>query len=290
MSLDDLLDCRPEWRERVVFVASVYPLHARRGRALDQDEVEQLVAWSSSAGRPGGRRSSTTPATTTPWSPCCAADVLLVNPIRDGLNLVARRRHRQQAGRCAVPVPRGGRVGRGGLGGGRCMPYDVAGTADALDQALRMPCEGKRGACASWWHPGRMAGAGQVRAAEGRPARCGGDPGGAAGRPHGRDRRPAGRRDHQLGATSGPATATRTVDARGWPAGRGHRRRAGRRGRRRRRRPTAPRGCSSAVPLSAAMGGCSSTDILAGLGHQARAGLGLGPRRHGRERARGWGR
>jgi trehalose 6-phosphate synthase len=149
LSFDDLLDRRPEWRERVVFVASVYPSRTGVAAYLDyQDEVEQLVArvnerWAT----PG-------------WTPIVydtrddyprsvavlrRADVLLVNPIRDGLNLVAKEggivNQRDavlclsreagvwdEVGEAAVQVP----------------PFDVAGTADALDLALRMAPEERR--------------------------------------------------------------------------------------------------------------------------------------------------
>jgi len=149
LSFDDLLDRWPEWRERVVFVASVYPSRTGVPAYLDyQDEVERLVArvnerWAT----PG-------------WTPIVydtrddyprsvavlrRADVLLVNPIRDGLNLVAKEggivNERDavlclsreagvwdEVGEAAVQVP----------------PFDIAGTADALDLALRMPADERR--------------------------------------------------------------------------------------------------------------------------------------------------
>ena len=143
-AFDDLLDRRPEWRERVVFLASVYPSRTGVPAYIEyQQDVEALVEeinerWAT----PG-------------WTPIVydtrddyprsvallrRADVLLVNPIRDGLNLVAKEAgivnerdvvlclSREagvwdEVGAAAVAVP----------------PFDVAGTADALDQALRMP-------------------------------------------------------------------------------------------------------------------------------------------------------
>jgi trehalose 6-phosphate synthase len=149
LSFDDLLDHYPGWRERVVFVASVYPSRTGVAAYLDyQAEVEQLVArvnerWAT----PG-------------WTPIVydtrddyprsvavlrRADVLLINPIRDGLNLVAKEggivNQRDavlclsreagvwdEVGEAAVQVP----------------PFDVAGTADALDLALRMAPEERK--------------------------------------------------------------------------------------------------------------------------------------------------
>ena len=149
LSFDDLLDRYPGWREGVVFVASVYPSRTGVPAYLEyQDEVERLVArvndrWAT----PG-------------WTPIIydtrddyprsvavlrRADVLLVNPIRDGLNLVAKEggivNQRDavlclsreagvwdEVGEAAVQVP----------------PFDVAGTADALDLALRMEPEERK--------------------------------------------------------------------------------------------------------------------------------------------------
>jgi trehalose 6-phosphate synthase len=143
-AFDDLLAGRPEWREQVVFLASVYPSRTGVPAYIEyQQDVEALVEEINERwGTPG-------------WTPVVydtrddyprsvallrRADVLLVNPIRDGLNLVAKEAgivnerdvvlclSREagvwdEVGAAAVPVP----------------PFDVAGTADALDQALRMP-------------------------------------------------------------------------------------------------------------------------------------------------------
>ena len=145
-AFDDLLDRVPGWRERVVFLASVYPSRTGVPAYIEyQQDVEAVVErinerWA-----------------TADWTPIVydtrddyprsvavlrRADVLLVNPIRDGLNLVAKEGgivndrdavlclSREagvwdELGEAAVPVP----------------PFDVAGTADALDRALRMPAE-----------------------------------------------------------------------------------------------------------------------------------------------------
>jgi trehalose 6-phosphate synthase len=145
-AFDDLLARLPQWRERVVFLASVYPSRTGVPAYIEyQQDVEALVERINERwGTPG-------------WTPIVydtrddyprsvavlrRADVLLVNPIRDGLNLVAKEggivNERDavlclsreagvwdEVGEAAVPVP----------------PFDVAGTADALDQALRMPAE-----------------------------------------------------------------------------------------------------------------------------------------------------
>jgi trehalose 6-phosphate synthase len=143
-AFDDLLERRPEWRGRVVFLASVYPSRTGVPAYLAyQRDVGALVEHVN--------RRWATPG----WTPIVydtsddyprsvavlrRADVVLVNPIRDGLNLVAKEASIvnerdavlclsreagvwDEVGAAAVPVP----------------PFDVAGTADALDRALRMP-------------------------------------------------------------------------------------------------------------------------------------------------------
>jgi trehalose 6-phosphate synthase len=145
-AFDDLLDRVPEWRERVVFLASVYPSRTGVPAYIEyQQDVEALVERINERWAIPG------------WTPIVydtrddyprsvavlrRADALLVNPIRDGLNLVAKEggivNERaavlclsreagvwDEVGEAAVPVP----------------PFDVAGTADALDQALRMPAD-----------------------------------------------------------------------------------------------------------------------------------------------------
>ncbi len=145
-AFDDLLDRVPEWRERVVFLASVYPSRTGVPAYIEyQQDVEALVEHINERWA------------TPDWTPIVydtrddyprsvavlrRADALLVNPIRDGLNLVAKEggivNERDavlclsreagvwdEVGEAAVPVP----------------PFDVAGTADALDQALRMPAD-----------------------------------------------------------------------------------------------------------------------------------------------------
>ena len=148
-SFDELLHRRPEWRERVVFVASVYPSRGGVPAYVEyQAEVDTLVAavnerWAT----PGWTPIVYDTSDDYPRSVAVLrrADVLLVNPIRDGLNLVAKEgglaNERDavlclsreagvwdEVGEAAVEVP----------------PFDIAGTADVLDQALRMPGEERR--------------------------------------------------------------------------------------------------------------------------------------------------
>ena len=94
LAFDELLDTRPEWRGRVVFGASVYPSRATLADyAGYTNEVHGLID------RINARWS------TDDWTPILVDaddnfpasvavlrryDVLLVNPVRDGLNLVAK--------------------------------------------------------------------------------------------------------------------------------------------------------------------------------------------------------
>ncbi|MFC6086867.1 alpha,alpha-trehalose-phosphate synthase (UDP-forming) [Sphaerisporangium aureirubrum] len=76
------------------------------------------------------------------------ADVLLVNPIRDGMNLVAKEGPILSP-RCALVLSReAGAAAELGADSLLVNPYDVSGTAHALHEALELPVEerAKRGA------------------------------------------------------------------------------------------------------------------------------------------------
>ena len=68
------------------------------------------------------------------------ADVLFVNPIRDGMNLVAKEGPLLSERGCALVLSR--EAGAAAELGGAALlvnPYDVTGTAKALHEALSMP-------------------------------------------------------------------------------------------------------------------------------------------------------
>ncbi|MER5913791.1 trehalose-6-phosphate synthase [Streptomyces sp. NPDC001982] len=139
-----LLDDHPEWRERVVHVAFAYP--SRQDLAVYRDytaEVARLAdEINSRYGTPG-------------WTPVLLnlkddfarslaayrlADVALVNPIRDGMNLVAKEVPVVSDEGCALVLSReAGAYEELGEDAITVNPYDVVGTADALQQALTMP-------------------------------------------------------------------------------------------------------------------------------------------------------
>ncbi len=145
-AFDDLLQRYPEHRGTVVFVANTYPSRAGvPAYAAYRAELETCVAvinarWSS-----------------TDWQPIVLeidddfprsvallrrADVLLVNAIRDGLNLVASEGAlvNERAAVLALS-PEAGAWERLQAPALRVPPFDVAGTADVLHRALTMPAE-----------------------------------------------------------------------------------------------------------------------------------------------------
>ncbi|MEU0738184.1 trehalose-6-phosphate synthase [Streptomyces sp. NPDC006134] len=139
-----LLEDRPEWRERVVHVAFAYP--SRQDLAVYRDytaEVQRLAAEiNEQYGTPG-------------WTPVVLhvkddfarslaayrlADVALVNPIRDGMNLVAKEVPVVSDEGCALVLSReAGAYEELGEDALVVNPYDVVGTARALHEALSMP-------------------------------------------------------------------------------------------------------------------------------------------------------
>jgi len=76
---------------------------------------------------------------------CAVADVLLVNPIRDGMNLVAQEGPVLSQGGCALVVSR--EAGAAATLGDHALlinPYDISETAAALHQALARPDAGRQ--------------------------------------------------------------------------------------------------------------------------------------------------
>lgn len=148
-AFDDLLRTRPEWRERVVFGAFVYP--SREGLAEYQayrQEVEGVIArinaeWSTPTWTP------ILYDATDDFPRSVAAlrryDVLLVNPVRDGLNLVAKEGMllNERDGVLALSRESGvfAELAEAAL---PVHPFDIAGTSDVLHEALTMPADRRR--------------------------------------------------------------------------------------------------------------------------------------------------
>jgi trehalose 6-phosphate synthase len=140
----ELLATRPQWRGRVVHLAFAYPSRSALAeyRAYT-GQVRELA------------RQITEEFRTADWDPlilevkddyprslaaCALADVLLVNPIRDGMNLVAQEGPVLSERGCALVLSReAGAAATLAADALLVNPYDVTETADALHRALEMP-------------------------------------------------------------------------------------------------------------------------------------------------------
>ena len=140
----ELLATRPQWRGRVVHLAFAYPSRSDLAEYRAYTErVRQLAL--EITGEFG----------TADWNPlilevkddyprslaaCALADVLLVNPIRDGMNLVAQEGPVLSERGCALVLSReAGAAATLAADALLVNPYDITETAEALHQALAMP-------------------------------------------------------------------------------------------------------------------------------------------------------
>ena len=139
----ELLRTRPQWKDRVVHIAYAYPSRE------DLPEYREYTAAVQRVGQEieeefGG--DDWTPlllevANDYPGSLAALrmADVLLVNPVRDGMNLIAKEGVILSENGCAVVLSRTAGVadeyGRDAL---MINPFDVSQTAEALHEALSM--------------------------------------------------------------------------------------------------------------------------------------------------------
>jgi trehalose 6-phosphate synthase len=143
LAFEELLETHPEWREEVVHVALVYP--SRQGLA---DYLALGAEVTHTAERINHAFSTST------WTPILLSveddrprslaaltisDVLLVNPVRDGLNLVAKEGALLNSGHGVLVLSHEAgawqELSESALG---VNPFDVSGTADALHHALSM--------------------------------------------------------------------------------------------------------------------------------------------------------
>jgi trehalose 6-phosphate synthase len=140
----ELLATRPQWRGRVVHLAFAYPSRSDLAEYRAYTErMRQLAA--EITGEFG----------TADWNPlilevkddyprslaaCALADVLLVNPIRDGMNLVAQEGPVLSERGCALVLSReAGAAATLAADALLVNPFDISETAEALHQALAMP-------------------------------------------------------------------------------------------------------------------------------------------------------
>jgi trehalose 6-phosphate synthase len=140
----ELLRSRPEWRGKVVHVAYAYPSRH------DLPEYREYTAAVQRIGRQIEEEFGSHD-----WVPLLLdvtddypgslaalrrADVLLVNPVRDGMNLVAKEGVILAEPGCAVVLSRqAGVADEFGADALLVNPYDVTQTAEALHTALSMP-------------------------------------------------------------------------------------------------------------------------------------------------------
>ncbi|WP_399886285.1 trehalose-6-phosphate synthase [Streptomyces sp. BBFR51] len=137
----ELLTERPEWRERVVHVAFAYP--SRQDLAVYRDYTAEVQRVARLVNDEFG---------TAGWTPVVLnlkddfarslaayrlADVALVNPVRDGMNLVAKEAPLVSDAGCVLVLSReAGAYEELGEDALVVNPYDVSGTARALHEAL----------------------------------------------------------------------------------------------------------------------------------------------------------
>jgi trehalose 6-phosphate synthase len=161
----ELLELRPEWRGNVTHLAFAYP--SRSDLAGYRAYTERVHELAGQINAEFG---------TADWQPLILevkddyprslaasrlADVLLVNPIRDGMNLVAEEGPILSERGCALVLSR--EAGAAALIGDDALlvnPYDITATADALHRGLSMPASERRRRSAA------IAAAAQARAPE----------------------------------------------------------------------------------------------------------------------------
>lgn len=139
-----LLTDRPEWRGRVVHVAFAYP--SRQDLAVYRSYTAEVQRVAEEINEEFGQEG---------WLPVVLhveddfarslasyrlADVALVNPIRDGMNLVAKEIPVVSDNGCALVLSReAGAYEELGEDAVVVNPYDISATAAALHTALTMP-------------------------------------------------------------------------------------------------------------------------------------------------------
>src|SRR5579859_699598 len=150
----ELLRAHPEWQGRVMMLALAYP---------SRHDLPEYREYAASVQRLAGRIEDE--FGTPDWTPILLstrddyarslagyrlADVLLVNPIRDGMNLVAKEGPILSDRCCALVLSReAGAADELGEHALLVNPFDISATADALHQALLMPADERNRRCRS---------------------------------------------------------------------------------------------------------------------------------------------
>jgi len=148
----ELLVSRPEWHGRVMHLAFAYPSRTDLAEYREYTAAVQRLAAEI-------EKEFATPD----WTPLVvrvdddyarslaayrAADVLLVNPIRDGMNLVAKEAPIVSDRGCALVLSReAGAAAELDQAALMVNPFDISGTAAALHEALSMDDEERTRRC-----------------------------------------------------------------------------------------------------------------------------------------------
>jgi trehalose 6-phosphate synthase len=145
----ELLATHPGWHGKVTHYACAYP---------SRSAIPEYQAYTAKVGQVAEEINKE--FGTPDWQPvaleikddyarslaaCAVADVLLINPIRDGMNLVAEEGPILSDRGCALVLSR--EAGAASLIGEHALlvnPYDVSSTAGALHEALMMPSAERR--------------------------------------------------------------------------------------------------------------------------------------------------
>jgi trehalose 6-phosphate synthase len=150
----ELLATRPQWHGRVVHLAFAYPSRSAipEYRAYTDTVVKVAAEVNEEFGTPEWQPVMLEVKDDYPRSlaACGIADVLLINPIRDGMNLVAEEGPILSERGCALVLSR--EAGAAALIGENALlinPYDISATAEALDAALSMPVPERQRRCAA---------------------------------------------------------------------------------------------------------------------------------------------
>ncbi len=145
----ELLRAWPEWHERVVHLAFAYPSRHDLPEYREYTAAVQRTAAEINGefGRPGWEPVRLEVSDDYPRSLAALsmADVLVVNPVRDGMNLVAKEGPvLSSRGLTLVLSREAGAVAALGDSALVVNPFDVSETAAAIDAGLRMPTGERR--------------------------------------------------------------------------------------------------------------------------------------------------
>jgi trehalose 6-phosphate synthase len=154
MAFRELLRTKPEWHERVVHLAFAYPSRHDLPEYREYTAAVQRTAAEINLefGRPGWQPvrlevSDDYPRSLAAFS---LADVLVVNPVRDGMNLVAKEGPVLSRSGCALVLSReAGAAAEMAEWSLVVNPFDVSGTASAIEAGLLMPAEERMARCES---------------------------------------------------------------------------------------------------------------------------------------------